>query len=177
MKKLLVFLPLVLCIMISCQDKQVMADLEELKAQKELEEQNKSVVQRYWDGKWNERRPEILDELQTQDVVYHGTSEILKGIEEYRQAYSSYLSAFHDTRIEVEELIAEGDLVMSRVVLHGIHNGELGGIPPTGKEFSISAFTVFCIVDGKIAEEWEIIDQLGMMMQFGMELQMKDRGK
>lgn len=174
MKKLLVFLPLVLFIMISCQDKQAMADLEELKAQKELEEQNKSVVQSYWNGKWNERRPEILDELQTQDVVYHGPSEILKGIEEYRQAYSGYLSAFHDTRIEVEELIAEGDLVMSRAVLHGIHNGELGGIPPTGKEFSISAITIFRIVDGKIAEEWEIIDQLGMMTQLGMELQMKE---
>jgi len=174
MKKLLVILPFIFCVLISCQDKQAMADLEELKAQKELEEQNKSVVQRYWDGKWNERRPEILDELQTQDVVYHGTSEIMKGIEEYRQAYSVYLSAFHDTRIEVEELIAEGDLVMSRVVLHGIHNGELGGIPPTGKEISISAVTVFRIVDGKIAEEWEIIDQLGMMTQLGMELQMKE---
>jgi steroid delta-isomerase-like uncharacterized protein len=165
---------LICIVAISCQDKQAMAGLEELKAQKELEEQNKSVVQRYWNGKWNERRAEILDELQTQDVVYHGTSEIMKGIEEYRQAYSGYLSAFQDTRIEVEELIAEGDLVMSRAVLHGIHNGELGGIPPTGKEISISAITVFRIVDGKIAEEWEIIDQLGMMMQLGMELQMKE---
>ncbi len=165
---------LICIVAISCQDKQAMADREELKAQKELEEQNKSVVQRYWNGKWNERRPEILDELQTQDVVYHGTSEIMKGIEEYRQTYSGYLSAFQDTRIEVEELIAEGDLVMSRAVLHGIHNGELGGIPPTGKEISISAITVFRIVDGKIAEEWEIIDQLGMMTQLGMELQMKE---
>ena len=106
-------------------------------------------------------------------IVEH-TSEIMKGIEEYRQAYSGYLSAFHGTRIEVEELIAEGELVMSRAVLHGIHNGELEGIPPTGKEISISVITVFRIVDGKIAEEWEIIDQLGMMTQLGMELQMKE---
>ena len=173
-KSIIIMVGLSVFLLLSCQDKQAMVELESLKAQKVLEEQNKSIVRQYWDGKWNERRPEILDELQTQDVVYHGTSEIMKGIEEYRQAYSGYLSAFHGTRIEVEELIAEGELVMSRAVLHGIHNGELEGIPPTGKEISISVITVFRIVDGKIAEEWEIIDQLGMMTQLGMELQMKE---
>jgi len=90
-------------------------DLEELKAQKELEELNKSVVQRYWDGKWNERRREILDELQTPDVVYHGTSMEMNGIEEYKQVYNSYLLAIHDTRLEINKLIAEGDLVMSNI--------------------------------------------------------------
>jgi len=174
MKCILIILPLALCIITSCQDKKANAELEEFKAQVELEELNKSVIQKYWDGKWNERRIETLDELQTSDVVYHGTSETMNGREEYKEAYGHYLSAMQNTKIVVEELIAEGDRVMSRVQLSAINKNELGGIPPSGKEVNVTAFTVFRLVDGKIAEEWEIIDQLGMMMQMGMELKMKE---
>ena len=149
-------------------------ELAQFKSQRELEQLNKSIVKRYWEGKWNERRLEILEELQTPNVVYHGTSEKINGLEEYKQAYNFYRSAVHNTRIEIIELIAEGDLVMSRVVLHGTQNGDLGDIPPTGNEIQVSAFTVFRLVDGKITEEWEVIDQMGMMMQLGMELKMKE---
>ena len=145
-------------------------ELNEFEWQKELEDLNKSVIQRYWDGKWNERRIGILDELQIKEIVYHGTSMKMNGIEEYKQAYKHYLSAFHHTRIEVAELIAEGDRVMSRIRLQGVHQGELESLPATGKKFSINAFTVFRLHKGKIAEEWEIIDEMGLMQQLGMEL-------
>ena len=145
-----------------------------MRDQSAVEAQNKAVVQRYWDGKWNERRPGVLDESQAHDVVYHGTSMNMNGIEEYKQVYEMFLSAFHDTHIEVEDLIAEGDKVMSRVSLRGTHGGELEGIPPTGKTFTVNAFTVFRIVEGKIVAEWEILDELGMMQQLGMELRPKN---
>ena len=99
MKRILIISPLVLCIMTSCQDKASKAELEELKAQAEIEELNKSVIQKYWDGKWNERRIETLDELQTPDVVHHGTSETINGREEYKEAYSAYLSALQNTKL------------------------------------------------------------------------------
>lgn len=151
-----------------------MKTLEEYQKQKKLEELNKSVIKRYWDGKWNERRPEVLDELQTQDVVYHGTSMKMDGIEEYKQVYNSYLNAFHDSHVEVKKLVAESDFVMSHVRLSCVHNGDLDGLLPTGNKVSTSVFTSFRMVDGKIAEEWEIIDELGMMTQLGMELRMKE---
>jgi steroid delta-isomerase-like uncharacterized protein len=177
MKTRLIFYPFMLCFLFCCVDKKAQVKLDQLKAQQELEDFNKSIIERYWEGKWNERRIEILDELQTPDVQYHGTSESMNGLEEYRQAYDHYRTGFQDTRIEIVELIAEGDRVMSRVILHGTHNGELGGIPPSGKEIHVNAFTVFRLIYGKIAEEWEVIDQLGMMMQIGMELQMKESGE
>jgi predicted ester cyclase len=155
--------------MISCQDKQVIADLEACKTQTELEELNKSVVQSYWDGKWNERRPEILDELLTQDVINHG-SDIMNGIEEYKQIYGMYLSAIDESKIFVEQLIAEGDRVVSQCRIQGIQNGQIGDISPTGNEINVRIFTVFRLVDGKIAEEWEILDELAMMTQLGFEL-------
>jgi steroid delta-isomerase-like uncharacterized protein len=156
---------------------QVDVEAEQMKAQAQVEEQNKKIVKRYWNGKWNERRPEILDELQTLDVAYHGTSMNMNGIEEYKQVYGSFLSAFHDTEITVEELIAEGDKVVSRVSMNGTHKGEFDGIPPTGIVFTVSAFTVFRLVDGKIVEEWEGFDELGLMHQLGMELRPKQGEK
>jgi steroid delta-isomerase-like uncharacterized protein len=178
-KKYLSVIPLVLilCFVLGCQDKAAMAELEEFKAQAAVEEQNKEIVKRYWNGKWNERRPEILDELQTVDVIYHGTSEEMHGLEEYKQLYNAFLSAFHNTSIAINEIIAEGDKVMSRVTMSGVHEGELEGVPPTGATATMSAFTVFRLVDGKIAEEWEIYDGLGMMIQLGMELKSKEAGK
>ena len=167
--KRLILLPLVLCFMISCQDKQAIADLEACKTQQEIEELNKSVVQSYWNGKWNERRPAILDELLAQDVIHHGSSEI-NGIEEYKQVYGMYLSAMGESHIEIEKLFAEGDFVMSQARIQGIHNGPLGDIPPTGNEITLGIFTVFRLVDGKITEEWEIMEELAMMIQLGFEL-------
>jgi steroid delta-isomerase-like uncharacterized protein len=141
----------------------------------EILEQNKEVIRRYWIGKWNERRPEILDDLQIPDVVYHGYPYQMNGLEEYKQAYSMFLSAFHDTKITIEEMIAEGDKVMTRATLSGVHKGELEGILPTGNSITMSGFTVFRLVNGKIAEEWEIWDLLGLNLQLGMELKTKER--
>jgi predicted ester cyclase len=136
----------------------------------QTEVQNKEVVRRYWDGKWNKRRPEILDELQNPDVQYHSPSMQMNGIEEYKQVYGMYLSALHDTQLTIEELVAEGDKVMSRVSVKCTHKGELDGIPPTGNSLTVKIFTVFRLVGGKIAEEWELVDELGLMHQLGMEL-------
>jgi steroid delta-isomerase-like uncharacterized protein len=179
MKKLSIILPLalILCFMVGCQDKAAMAELEEFRAQAALEEQNKEVVRRYWNGKWNERRTEILDELMTPDVVYHGTSMEMNGVEEYKQVYNMYRSALHETQITIEEIIAEGDKVMTRLSLSGIQKGDLAGIPPTGKSFTSTVFTVFLLIDGKIAEEWEVMDELGLMQQLGFELKPKEGEK
>ena len=176
MKKILFVVSLVvlLCLTFACQNKAEKAELEKFRAQAKIEEQNKEIVKRYWNGKWNERRPEILDELLTSDVVNYGTSMKINGLEEYKQVYGMFLSAFHDTHFTIEGIIAEGDKVMTWASMSGVQKGELEGIPPTGKTINISIFTVFRVVNGKIAEEWEIYDSLGMMQQLGMELKPKE---
>jgi steroid delta-isomerase-like uncharacterized protein len=130
-------------------------------------EQNKDVVKRYWDGKWNKRQPRILDELQTSDVVYHSPTLNMNGIEEYKQAYNSYRTALQDTEVVIEEIIAEGDKVMTRTRLSGVHRGELEGIPPSSNRFSCISYTVFRLVHDKIAEEWELLDEYTFMRQLG----------
>jgi steroid delta-isomerase-like uncharacterized protein len=141
---------------------------------KTKEEQNKEIVKRYWNGKWKDRNPAILDELQTSDVVYNGPDGEIVGREAYIQIYNSYLSALHDTRITIEDLVAEGDKVVSRVVISGVQKGALGELPPTGKTVTLKLITIFLLADGKITEEWEAYDELGMMQQLGMELRPKE---
>jgi steroid delta-isomerase-like uncharacterized protein len=165
---------ILLCFTVSCQDTAKKAELDKFSARAKLQEQNKEIVKRYWNGKWNERRPDILDELQTADVVNYGTSTKINNLKEYKQVYGVFLSAFHDTHLTIEEMIAEGDRVMTRVLFSGVQKGDLEGIPATGKTVTISIFTVFRLVNGKIAEEWEIYDDLGMMQQLGMELKPRE---
>ena len=154
MKRLLV--ALIPLFMFSCQDKQALTELKSLKAQQALEDQNKSVIKHYWNGKWNERSPEILDELLAKEIIHHGSTDEINGIEEYKKVYNTYLSAMDNTKFEIKELIAEGDLVMSRAVCYATYNGKLGEIYPVGKEISVRFFTVFKLFDGKIVEEWEL---------------------
>lgn len=138
---------------------------------------NKEIVERYWGGKWNARRPEILDELQSPNVVYHGPGLEMTSLEEYKQAYGTFLSAFQNTEITVEDLVEEGDKVVSRVVLRGVHKGDLPDLPATGRSFTLPLTTIFRLVDGKIVEECEAYNELDLMTQLGMKLVPKETEK
>lgn len=135
-----------------------------------VEGKNKEIVRRYWDGKWNARSPAVLDELQSLGVVYRSPSMEMNSLEEYKQVYGAFASAFQDSTLTIDDIIAEDDKVMTRVTLRCTHKGEFEGIPPTGKKLAVRAFTVFRLEEGKIVEEHEILDELGMMTQLGMEL-------
>jgi steroid delta-isomerase-like uncharacterized protein len=142
--------------------------------QKEIEKKNKEIVRRYWDAKWNLRSPGKLDELQAPDVVYHSPSMDISGLAKYKQVYGMFAAALHDTHLTVDEIMVEGDKVMTRVSVRGTHKGEFEGIPPTGNTVNVTLCTVFRLVDGKIVEENELIDELALMTQIGMELRPKE---
>jgi predicted ester cyclase len=78
------------------------------------------------------------------------------------------VAAFPDVHVHIEDEIAEGDWVVTRMKAHGTHQGELMGIPATGKEVTDSVIHVARIVDGKIVERWEQADLMGMMQQLGV---------
>jgi predicted ester cyclase len=63
--------------------------------------------------------------------------------------------------------VTEGDKVAVRYNIIGTHKGELQGIPPTGQEISFSAMDFITLIDSKVAEEWEIADNMGLMQQIG----------
>jgi predicted ester cyclase len=177
MKKYLCIVPLVLvfCFSFACQDKAAMAELAKFKAQAKVEEQNKEIVKRYVEEEAKGNLLRIIDEIITPDVVYHyPNNNNVRGLEAIKQASPIFRKAFPDLKVIVELQTAKGDLVATRYRFNATQKGEWMGIAPTGKELSYTAIEIARISNGKIAEAWIELDQLGFMEQLGMELKPKE---
>jgi predicted ester cyclase len=85
--------------------------------------------------------------------------------------------AFPDCIWNIEELVAVGDLVVSRTIVRGTHKGTFMDIPPTGNKFELNLINISRLKNGKIVEEREDYDSLGLMQILGMELKPKAPAK
>jgi len=173
MKKLymILSLALILCFMVGCQDKEAMAELEEFKAQAEVEEQNKELAQKMFEA-WGKGDIETFKEFLAPDYVYYypsGNSKP-KFLEELTGIAKMYWNGFPDMSFSMEEIFAVGDRVIFRFIQRGTHTGDFMGIPATGNNFESSGILISHIENGKVVEEREDFDMLGMMQQLGMEL-------
>ena len=101
------------------------------------------------------------------DFVWHEPDQDIQGSEEAKQFVATFLEAFPDLNVTVEDEIAEGDKVVTRWTIRGTHQGELMGIAPTEKQIELKGITIHRIEGDKIAEEWSRYDNLGMMQQLG----------
>ncbi len=130
---------------------------------------HKEIVRRLVEGVWTERNLDIIDDLVAGDYVGHDPSqpEPIRGRDGFRQFVSVYQSAFKDASVTIDDLIGEGDTIVTRWTGRGTHTAELMGIAPTGKEVTISGITISRIAGGKVAEEWQLMDTLGMLVQLG----------
>jgi hypothetical protein len=136
MKKLCMILPLalILCFMAGCQDKEAMAELEEFRAQAEVEAKNIELIKRLGE-ELKKRNFEISKELCAPEFAYYSASispEPLS-LEETIEAYKMEFQGFpNDYNFKTHELIAKGDKVIGRFTVTGTHEGEYYGIPATG---------------------------------------------
>ncbi|MDP7559258.1 MAG: ester cyclase [Planctomycetota bacterium] len=114
-------------------------------------------------GLMNKRNPAVIDELVATDFVDHNPMPgIAPGIEGVKQTAAIHSAAFPDlVEIAFHDMIAEGDKVVVRWTVTGTHRGEMLGIPPTGKQVTLTGVDIFRIVDGKLVELWVNSDQLG----------------
>jgi steroid delta-isomerase-like uncharacterized protein len=135
-----------------------------------MSEENKVLTRRSWEigTEGNlDTLEDALAEVYAEDIVLHEPDEDVRGIEGLKQFVSMIRSALPDLRITLEDDIAEGDKVVSRWRAQGTHQGELMGITPTGNQVIITGITIHRIQGGKIVEEWENWDALGLMQQIG----------
>jgi steroid delta-isomerase-like uncharacterized protein len=136
-----------------------------------LSETNKTLSRRFFDEVFGQGKLNVLDEIITTDHVNSGPGALPgqpTGPEGTKQLVTVYRNAFPDLRFTIDEQITEGDKVVTRWTADGTHQGELAGIPPTNKTFTVGGIVVDRIVNGKIAESWGIFDQFGMMQQLGV---------
>jgi len=136
-----------------------------------LTETNKTVSRRFFDEVFGKGKLAVADELIAKDHVNSGPGTLPglpTGPEGTKQFVTMYRNAFPDVHFTIDEQIAEGDKVVTRWTGHGTHQGELMGIPATGKSSTVTGIVVDRLANGKIAESWGIFDQFGMMQQLGV---------
>ena len=134
-----------------------------------MSEENKAVVRRAFEV-FNSGNLAGLSEIYADNVIYHGATGMeIEGLEGVKAFIGTFLGAFPDMRINIEGMLSEGDLVAAHVTGGGTHTGDLEGLAPTGKKISgVRGLTICRVNGGKVVEEWEVFDQLGIMQQLGV---------
>jgi predicted ester cyclase len=114
------------------------------------------------------KKLDVVDELIAENFVEHvGGSPKTVGVEGFKTARRRRNAAFPDWRVEIHDLIAEGDKIVVRATGHGTHQGEFLGIAPTGRRVVVSWIAIYRVANGKLAEHWQNIDDLGLLRQLG----------
>ncbi len=160
----------------ACQDKKVLAELGNLKAQIAAETQNAATLRRFLEES-DRRNLDAWRELCTSDYQLHFAGNAPMSLEEHIQANKAMPEAFPDFRHTIEDIVAQGDRAVFRATLNGTHQGTYMGMPGTGRAFRYTAMGMARFRDGKIAEMWMEADFLGLFQQLGMELRPKEAKK
>jgi steroid delta-isomerase-like uncharacterized protein len=140
---------------------------EEIRA---MSEENKALARRYLEEVWDKGNVELIDELFTTDFVRHGPPAVegeVRGPEGFKGLVNTYHAGFPDFRVTIDDMIAEGDSVVSRWTVRGTHQGELMGNAPTGNRVTFTGYLFDRISGGKIEEEWVDYDTLQVMQEIG----------
>ena len=127
---------------------------------------NKAIVRRYIEQVYNKRRPDLLEEFLIEDFNSH--TNLAPGLEGVKQFFAISIAAFPDQQTTIEDVIAEEDKVVVRATFRASHQGDLNGIPPTGRTVKTSWISIFRLANGKIVEHWYEDDMMGLMQQLGV---------
>src|SRR5829696_8610223 len=127
---------------------------------------NKQAARRFYQEVINGRNLDAMDELLTSDGVDHTFGS--HSAEQAKQFFSIIHPALPERHTEVQDVIAEGELVAARVTYTGTHQGEFVGIPATGKRTTISGVDFFRMQDGRQAEHWGGPDMFSFLVQAGV---------
>ena len=132
-------------------------------------ERNKAVVRRFFEA-FEANDEAALNEVLAPDLAaYSHGAPGPQTREMHLQGIRGWNAAFSDTHFTIEEQIAEGDKVATRVTMRSVHNrGDFQGLPPTGKEIVTGGVTIERIKDGKIVERRVIGGWLGLLQQLGL---------
>lgn len=129
----------------------------------------KAALRRVPEEIFNQGNLDAVEELFTEDYVLHDPNfpGEVRGTEGFKAYVGAFRTGLPDIQITVEDQVAEGDKVVTRWRTSGTHDGELMGVPATGKRVETSGIIISRFEDDKIAEEWSVVDVLGLMTQIG----------
>ena len=134
-----------------------------------LQERNKALIRRFYE-EIDRGNIAAMDELVSENYVNHdpppfpGLSAGLAGLKEVFRMFQAATPGHH----VIEDQIAEGDKVVTRLRGVGSHEGELAGIPRSGNKLDVRALAVHRIENGKIVEHWSTVDSAALLSQLGV---------
>src|SRR5437899_5951806 len=133
-------------------------------------EQNKALVRRFYE-EIDKGNIGILDELVAEDYLDHNPPPFppinASGRERLKRDFKLFLDAtpgYH----HIEDQIAEGDKVVTRLTSYGKHTGDLPGAPKTGNDMKMTSITIHRIANGKLVEKWSEKDMISLLQQIGV---------
>lgn len=129
---------------------------------------NKALVQRFEEEVWNGRNPSRLDQFFAPSHIFRAAGSPPLDFEGHRQMIAHFQDAFPDGRNASEALLADGDRVVQQWTFRGTHRGAFQGIPPTGKQVTLTGISIWRVADSKIVESWHELDNLGFLQQLGV---------
>jgi steroid delta-isomerase-like uncharacterized protein len=115
-----------------------------------------------------------LNAVVSPDYVLHDPAlpEAVRGIEGAAELIEMYRSGIRGLRVTIEQQLADGDFVATRYTCRGTHEGDIMGVPATGRDVTIAGLVISRFQDGKVVEEWEVSDVFGLLQQIGALPQM-----
>jgi predicted ester cyclase len=132
-------------------------------------DENKALVRRFYE-EIDKGNLAAMDELVAEDYLDHSPPPfpgLAPGREGLKQAFKLFWEATPGNH-KIEDQIAEGDKVVTRMTAYGAHEGDLPGIPRTGNKLEMTATVIHRIADGKLVEKWSDKDELGFLQQLGV---------
>jgi predicted ester cyclase len=129
-------------------------------------------VKRFYDAANSgdaELMSDTIDQFVDPDAIIRTPLPIeATGAERLKEVFARLHRVFPDLRVTAEDLIAEGDMLVSRNTVTGTQEGEYMGHEPTGKTVTYDEIFIFRFVDGRIVETWGVVDVLSQMKQIGV---------
>ena len=132
-------------------------------------EENMTTNRRFYEEVINQQHLAVVDEVAGEEYVSHSFPP---GLPPGREGLKAFISAFHaafpDGQLSIDQMIAEGDTVATRLTFRGTHTGDFLGIPATGKQVVVPALDMARYAHGKLVEHWGGPDQMSLMQQLGV---------
>jgi steroid delta-isomerase-like uncharacterized protein len=130
-----------------------------------------ALIRRWFDEVWNQGRTEAIDELLPDHATMWGVGrpeQSSRGAAEFKGFHQAMRAACPDTKIVLDHIVEQGDTAFARWTVTATHTGEGLGIPATNRKVKIQGMSACRVQDGKIAEAWNLWDQIGMARQLGI---------
>ena len=127
---------------------------------------NRDLARRFFEEVWNQGDEAAIDRYIATDAAGNDPT-FGAGRDAFRAQWRKWRAAFPDLHFAVEDLVAEGDKVVTRWTLTGTHQGEFLGIAPTGRAVSVAGMSLDRVAAGQIAEGFDAWDELGLHRQLG----------